>query len=82
MDFEVVDGALIYHVRHLALRTFGLRLPLPPIGLAACTATEKSNVDGQGVDVFVSIHAPIVGLIAQYEGKCRVVDSDDSPPLP
>ncbi len=75
MELEVVEGALIYHVRRLALRTLGVRVPLPPIGLAACTATERPNVDGHSFDVFVSIHAPIVGLIAQYEGTATVVDA-------
>jgi hypothetical protein len=82
MELEVADGALVYHVRRLALRTLGVRVPLPPIGLAACTATERPNADGRSIDVFVSINAPIVGLIAQYEGACTVVDSNESLALP
>jgi hypothetical protein len=69
---SVEGGALVYTQAGAALRVGPLRVPLPRPLAPRVEARERAADDGEGVLVYVSSGAPLVGPMLSYEGRLRV----------
>ena len=69
---SVEDGARVYRQAGAALRAGPLRVPLPRALAPRVEARESGADDGEGVNVYVSSGAPLVGLLLTYEGRLSV----------
>ena len=64
----VADQALRYEQAKASLRLGALRIPLPRFLAPNISAREWAMEDGSGVNVSVSVTAPLVGLLINYTG--------------
>jgi hypothetical protein len=62
-------GALAYRQEGAALRAGRLRVRLPRRLAPRVEALERAARGGAGVDVSVSVTAPLFGLLVEYEGR-------------
>lgn len=65
---NVADHALSYDQARAALRVGTLRIPLPRWLSPTITAREWAESDDRNVHVSVSVTAPLVGLLINYQG--------------
>ena len=66
--FAVSDGALRYATHSAYLTLGGLHIPIPKALAPRILAVESATSDGQRPHIFVSVSAPLVGLLVSYEG--------------
>jgi hypothetical protein len=66
---EVRDGGLVYHPAGARVRLGPLAVPLPPWLAPTVAVRETPSGTQEGVDVWVSMSLPLLGLLISYEGK-------------
>lgn len=69
---EVVDHALCFHQAGAALSVGPLRVPLPRWLVPQVTAREWALPGQRCVQVAVSMHVPLAGLLLAYEGSIEI----------
>jgi hypothetical protein len=75
-QLNVVDGALGYQTRGVALCLGPLRIPLPSWLAPNVTAWEKPTGDPNRVQVAVESRLPILGMLISYEGTVTRTEAD------
>ena len=72
---SVEGGALAYRSEGAALSAGRLRVRLPRLLAPRVEAWERADEGGRGVRVRVRVTAPLVGLLVEYEGLVRKVET-------
>lgn len=68
------NGSLRYRQIHAAFRIGPITIPLPSWLAPNIVAVESPAPDG-GTKVFVEVSAPLIGLLAAYEGQLFAEES-------
>lgn len=71
---EAVRGALIYRTTGAALALGASHVPLPGWLSPQVCAVERAGM-GHGIDVYVEVRLPLIGLLIAYEGTLNFVEA-------